>query len=82
MKRLCFLLLLLPALAACQWMTEDYDEDKLNELLGLVNLRKPMQRILYILHDDLYLSEGFLPIGMTNDSKVQETRKLITLCKI
>lgn len=27
MKRLCFLLLLLPALAACQWMTEDYDED-------------------------------------------------------
>lgn len=62
--------------------TEDYDEDKLNELLGLVNLRKPMQRILCILHDDLYLSEGFLPIGITNDSKVQETRKLITLCKI
>ena len=27
MRRLCLLLLLLPALAACQWMTEDYDED-------------------------------------------------------
>ncbi len=27
MRRLCLLLLLLPALAACQWMTEDYDDD-------------------------------------------------------
>ena len=35
MKRLCFLLLLLPALGACQWMTEDYEEDgKLSPTTG------------------------------------------------
>ncbi len=27
MRRLCLLLLLLPALAACQWMTEDFDDN-------------------------------------------------------
>lgn len=55
----------------------DYDEDKLMEILAHVKLRKPTQRILYILKEDLGLSEGFLPCETIYDSKTQILRDLI-----
>lgn len=58
---------------------EDYDEDKLIELLSQAKLKKPTQRILYILKEDLQLSEGFLPIEPVYDSKTQLLRDLINL---
>lgn len=58
---------------------EDYDEDRLMDLLAQVKLKKNTQRILYVLKEDLKLSEGFLPAEPTCDSKTQILREIITM---
>lgn len=58
----------------------DYDEDKLSELLASVSLKRPMQRILFVLQEDLKLTEGFLPLEPIGDGKTQDLRKIINMC--
>lgn len=55
---------------------EDYDEDRLVSILKRFKIHKFASRILRILQDDLYLTEGFTPFEPLEDSGTGKIRLL------
>lgn len=55
----------------------DYDEDQLVRITRQLGIRKFTERILQIIQEDLYISEGFLPMPTRNDRGTQRIRNTI-----
>lgn len=56
----------------------NYDEDRLGEVLKLINLYHFTQRLEYILREKSGLTEGFMPLPMKDDKATHQMLTLIT----
>lgn len=55
-----------------------YDEEELSLMLKELGYYKFASRLIFILHDVIGLSEGFMPIEPTDDKETDQLRKKIT----
>jgi hypothetical protein len=56
---------------------EDYDEDKLQEVLKYMKLKDLASRLIQILSNTVLLEEGFMPITPLDDKKTHRIKQLI-----
>ena len=56
---------------------QDYDEDKLKEVLKYMKLKGLASSIIYLLSETFYLSEGFMPIPPIDNKTTRHIRQMI-----
>jgi len=56
---------------------EDYDEDRLDEILKRLRIKKLTARMLQILKEYVYLPEGFIPFEPVDDKGTQRIRTMM-----
>lgn len=59
----------------------NYDEDRLADMLKRVGIYKFASRLIFILQDVIGLTEGFMPIEGKDDKSTDELRRIITKLK-
>lgn len=54
---------------------EDYDEDRLKEIITRMKIKRFTERMTQIMSDELYLEEGFQPVAARQDKKTELIRQ-------
>jgi hypothetical protein len=56
---------------------EDYDEDKLQEVLKYMKIKDLASRLIQVLSETVLLEEGFMPLAPLDDKKTHRIKQLI-----